>query len=232
MKYYLIMGILFAGNPTTFLEEDCINEVWEIEKQLFDWDYNKNNSTVYLNYIIHATDWDGKVETDEIKIYRNENSVHFYSRQADIFQDAKEVFIILKTQKLILKNDAPRDLIDIGISKEFKTLRELIKKESEIIECNSSSGSSIKTLELKLQGEISENLFVEKIKYKYDLNKRKILQTTLEYRSGYKVKKIVIKFQELDFDSSYKFSRKARKYVLDNKGQPKGKYTGFELSVD
>ena len=228
MKYAIniLLIILLTIASIVNAQHICIEEVLELEEALYSKKYVEGEQPVYLNYNIKNTDWEGKIVNSNVKIYRDYQNLHFFSKEVTIYQDNEDVLMVLNNQKVVMREKAPKDLTKKGHSDEFIELRKKFLTSCEVVSCTEEK--SIKTLILKSKNDMNGALFINKMIYTYDKNAQKVLSTAIYYNKGYKLKEIVINYNEIDMKSTYKFG-KSRQYVLDKKNGLLAKYKGFEL---
>ncbi|MEK7255809.1 MAG: hypothetical protein AAB316_13750 [Bacteroidota bacterium] len=209
---------------------DCIREVLELERKIEGHDFAQNPRVVFLNYTMRTTDWEESAAVSEVRIYRQQMKVHFFSKQADVFQDEKEVLLVLHDQRTIIRNSLNAEILNAGIATGLAELRAAFLEAGKVVKCaKDPAQAGVKILEVKASEDFHEDLLIESIRYRYDLAKGKILSTFIFYEEDYKVKKIEIAYNELNFNANYEMSQDARKYVLDKNGKPKGKYAGYAV---
>jgi len=226
---HIVLLILFLYQTILFGQEGkyCLDFVREIEDQFYKIDLD--NNTVYLHYYSEVTDWENAIVKSDVKIYKNKEKLVFYSDKADIFKDLKEMLLVLRDQKTILRNGAPKDIDNIGYSTEFNDLRTEFFKACVVTNCSKTEKDSIWKLVLKAPVDPTGILFIDKIVYEYNISDRKILSTYVEFRKDYKMKSMRISYLEFDPKSDFKFKNESYKYVFDGSKKAYGKYLGYNI---
>lgn len=228
---YLVIILLVSTISVNaqFLDDVCINEILELEKKTFIKDYANTEKTIYLNYSIQSTDWEGKFMTSNVKIYRHGKKLNFFSEQANMFQDDQNSIIELKPQKILIVNGVAKN-IPSNSSDEFVKVRMEFLKSCDVIKCEQTpSNKNIKILELKSKLKLGGALKIDRMIYTYDTSAGKLLKCETFYEKGFQVKKTVLEFKTLDFNNEYKFSKIAKNYVFDKKGNILSAYKSYEL---
>jgi hypothetical protein len=229
VKTYLLSGLLLfaiAANAQLKLES-CIQEILDLEEAAFTINDSKENQTIYMNYKVQSTDWNGKVVSSNVKIYRNDDKVNFFSAQANMYKDDKNSIIVLKQQKVAIINGVPEN-VKQQYTDEFVEIRINLLKSCEILKCEQLT-PNIKVLEIKSTLKLGGKLKIDRMIYTYDTATKKILKCRTHYDKGFQVKTMVMEYLKLDFKSDYKFTRSAKKYLVTSKGKLLAKYKGYEL---
>jgi hypothetical protein len=229
LKTYLVAFFLIVGlSVNAQLKRNlCIQDVLDIEKKAFAVNDTESNNTIYLNYSVKSTDWDGKVVASSVKIYRHNDQVNFFSDQANMYLDDKNSIIFLKPQKVIIVNGLPQNNKN-EYTDELVKLRIELLKSCEILGCKQLP-NNIRVLEIKIKEKLGGKWKVDRMIYTYNSDTKKILKCVTYYDKEFKVKKMVMEYLALDFNNDYKFAKSAKKYVLTSKDQLLSKYKGYEL---
>ncbi len=205
----------------------CIQDVLNIEKENLSLNKAQSGKTIYLNYTVKSTDWEGKVVASEVKIYSNNDRVDFFSDQANMYRDEINSIIFLKPQKVIIVNGLPQNE-QKKYTDEFVELRMALLKSCEVIKCKPLP-NTLRVLELKIKEKLGGKLKVDRMIYTYNTKTKKILKCVTYYDKEFKVQKMVMEYLALDFNTNYKFTKSAKRYVLTSKDQLLSKYKGYEL---
>ena len=229
-KIYLVSYfLLFAINLSAQLKNDCIQEVLNLENETFSKDYSNSDKTIFMSYTIQSTDWEGKITTSNVKIYRYKQQLNFFSEQVNMYKDESNTVIVLKPQQVIIINGVPKN-VPSNYSDEFVELRKEFLKSCEVLKCEyDGTDKNIKTLEVRAKMNLGGKLKIDRMIYTYNNSTGKIIKCETYYTKQFQVKKIVMEFQTLDFNSDYKFTKSAKKQVLGKGGNLLVAYKGYEL---
>jgi len=227
--YHIIIVLLIAVPGVAQQKEQCIQDILKLEEQIYLKKYLEGEKPVYIHYEIVTTDWQNKSITSKVKIYKGFNNMHFFSDQANIYQDEKDILMVLKTQKLIMRENSSEKLVNEKINDQMLFAKKQFLQSCELIKCeNLATDKTLKIVELKAKDDMDGVLFIDEMTYTYNPTTNKLIKSTISYKKGYKVKTINIKYHQLDMASNYKFY-KAPKYVVNKKGELLVKYAKFEL---
>lgn len=209
--------------------KECLNDIFKLEEKIYSKSYNDGDKPAYISYNVLTTDWEDQTNSSNVKVYKDKNNMHFFSEQVNIFQDEKDVFLILKMQKLVIVNSTKKEITNKKINDNFLELRKEFLENCTVVKCEKSPQNEfIKTLELKVNDNMGGVIKIEKMIYTYNTQTEKILTTKIDYNEEYKVKEIFIKYNELEMESNYSFIS-AKKNVLDRNNKLLPKYKGYEL---
>lgn len=227
-----IMAVLTLLYSSSFAQnnKECVAEVLKIEEQNT---YNKavqNPSAVfYMNYMVSTTDWDNQTVNSNVKICKQNEFVHFFSEQGQIYQDGKESYCVLPIQRVVIMSTMDENLKNFTVGDNFYEFRKTFFDSCQVVRCEVVSQKPLtKILELKVLKDFEGMINIERIIYKYDVQSSKLLSVTTYYNKKYKVKKIDITINEINNNYTYTFN-KARRYVLDKNGKILPKYNGYEI---
>lgn len=209
--------------------EVCVKDILALEEQIYGKKYAEGEKPLHLDYDIKTTDWEDHSVNSNVKIYRGHNNMHFFSNQAKVYQDDKDIVMVMKAQKMILRENSSEKIVNDGMGDEFVQVKKNFLTTCEVLKCeNSATDKSLKIVELKAKNDMNGALYIDKMIYVYNPTTKKLIKSFISYKKGYKVKTIEINYNKLELMSTYKFNS-AKKYVLDKKGKPLAKYSTFEL---
>lgn len=220
----LVYVVCYSQKNTT-----CINEVFAIEEKNSIRNFNEIDKTYRLDYALKTIDWENQIINSHVRAYKNKDNMHFYSDQGVIYQDEKEIYMVLPIQKIVIVNTSPKDINHLKVKDDFYEFRKKFLDSAEVVECKIIPQSpDIKVLELKINNDLGGVLHLKSMIYKYDVKAQKILSIDMFYNDKYKVKEMQITFNEVGLTDKYKFNS-ARKYVVDRNGKLLAKYGDYEL---
>lgn len=230
MKNRLIIFFLLVGSLPLFSQVDstaCVRDILAYEDALYgDLDEEK---TTYVNYKTTAIDWDDHLASSEVKVYKNKNNVHFFSKEGNLFRDNDEMFLVLMNQKLIVADQLTEEIKATSTNNDFIELRKSFLLNSQLVFCKiTDSINGIKQLKLRIHEDLEGIIEIEEMLYTYNTKTKKIISSTVWYSDNYKIKKMSIKYLDFKRESDYKF-KKASRYVLAGNNKLLGKYSTFEL---
>lgn len=206
---------------------ECIQDILDYEEALYGG--IGNDKTVYLNYKTTAVDWERNVSSSLVKIYKNNENVHFFSKEGKLFKDAAEMFLVLPNQKLIVANSVSDELKETGYDNNFLELRKKFMLSSELIFCRvTDSVKGIKEVKLRVNEDLEGLIDIEEMIYTINTKLKKVLKTNVLYSESYKIKEMTIDYLDFNGNANYKFKRASR-YILANNNKLTSKYSTYEL---
>lgn len=209
--------------------KECIDEVLKLEEKNTIKNFNEDDKALNINYTVKTTDWENQTIVSNIKVYKGKNNTHFFSEQGIIFQDEKDVYMLLPIQKLIIINSTKKELYNKTLSDDFFELRKGFLDSCDVVKCESSvQNPFVKILELKVTKKVDESVQITKMIYEYNTQTEKIESTKIFYNTGFKVKSVVIIYKEINLQSDYKFGS-SRRYVFEKNNRLLPKYKDYEL---
>jgi len=208
---------------------DCINEILKLEEKIYTKKYTEKDKPSFLSYSLKTIDWENKTVNVDVKMYRAHNNLHFFSTQTDIYQNEKEMVMVLKLQKLIVLENSNEEIMAKGLNEDFIKVKRNFLNQCELVSCAAlDTDKEVKKVELKVKDDMNGALFIDKMIYNYKPTSGEIVSNSTFYKKGYKVKQIDIKYNKLDLDYIYKFNN-PKKYVMDAKENLLSKYAGYEV---
>ncbi len=233
MKNYLIklqyVLIFICGVSYSQKQDHCLKEIFDIEESMsLKGDTSVKNKTVFMNYTVKNTDWDDQTITSNIKMYKNEQYLHFFSEQVNIYRDEKEVVIVLPIQKVIIISSTTTRLNNYKMSDSFLEMRKEFMDSCQVVRCESAGGQN-KLIALKVDPtKVDPSIKMKDIIYEYNNEAKKITSVKVNYQSDYKIKQMFTTYKAIEIGSVYSFFP-ARRAVSDKKGNLLGKYAGYEI---
>lgn len=208
--------------------EPCLKALEEIETAMLQRRL-QTATTWVLQYNLETEDWEGAKNKQAILWYQKGSNIHFFSDQADLIQDQKDLFIALHQERVLIQQEAGADLSKTGVSTDFLSWRRQYLNQCRIEQCTAVAGKkNIKEMSL-VPINAPEGVDIEKMNFVLALDKMSILETEVAFRSTYALKRLRIKFQHAFDEVVHDFGSTAKIYVLNPNGKPKGKYTGYRL---
>ncbi|MEO6302811.1 MAG: hypothetical protein ABIP51_06540 [Bacteroidia bacterium] len=226
----VILTILLLGN-NVFAQngKDCVNEV-VLLNELND---HKNDTalkdkSVRLSYSVRVTDWEDETTISNVKVYKKNYLMHFFSEQVNVYQDDREVLLILPLQKVALLNNNDKRLTNVKMTDAFFEMRNSFLDSCEVISCSTTDKNN-KVLILKvIAKKVRDDIKITKITYEYNMEQKKIISVKLDYQNDYKLKQMLIVYKEFMVGAEYSFYP-AKSYILDKKGNLLPKYKTYEF---
>lgn len=209
----------------------CIEEIKQIEAEVFQkGDSLPEGKCLYVKYTVKATDWDNETTVSNVKFFRKNDNLNFFSEQATIFQDNKDVIIVLPTQKTIIINNSPKAAGIGGLNKEIMELRNEFMDSCIVVKCSGPDPvTKNKTLVLKTKSkEYDELTHIKKISYTYNYEEKKIVNIKTEYYETYKLKEVTTYYASIKTIDNYNITPNNRA-IADKRGRILPKYQGFEI---
>lgn len=227
---YIIFFLTFSHAQDTI--SYCIKEVMEIEETVFNEDIGKTSKTAFIHYKVLSESNTNQITKSEVKMYRNNQYMNFFSDQADIYTDKNESFMILKPQLMIIASSTPQNVMNSGYSADFLKFKKEFMQTCVVESCIvKDSINGLKELKLTIGKDSQKKMFIRTIIYNYDTKNKKILSTDVYYSKDSKVKRMLINYIALETDYNYDFVHGKRKF-LTSKGKLLDKYKGYEFIDD
>lgn len=227
-KIVLVSGLLASTVLCRAqLAESCLEDILSWESKVYEAQFEDPTEILELRYSILTEDWEGKVVRSKVQIYRSQGKVHFFSQQADIYQDTEHVFLVLHPQQLIILNDSPEAITKSGFDDDFLEMRKSFFEESKLEECRSEA--NLKIARLKVQEDPSGIILIDRMAYRFDTRQQKLLTTEITYKPAYKVKRIMVHYDELSTKAQYDFGEAAWQHVLNLDGSPITQFKKYQL---
>ena len=141
IKSVLISFSLTLLCCTAFSQDKlCLDEVRKYEEF-----YNPGNDdavgqkNIYFNYTVRATNWENETTISNVKMHKQGNKMHFFSEQANIYIDDKEVLVVMPVQKVIVVNSAVKGVTDRKLGDNFYEMRKTFMDSCQVIKCENKS---------------------------------------------------------------------------------------------
>jgi hypothetical protein len=236
MKNYSIrisalVSFVFLLNIVLQAQADrkCIEEIllFEDSNNLRN-DSTVKNKNIYISYMVKVTDWEDMVTVSNVKIYKDENNMHFFSEQANLIQDQKEVLIVLPSQRILILNSTDKKLNNQRLNQEFFAIRKEFLDSCEVVKCENRDENN-KVAVLKIRPEkTSPAIKIRTITYEYNTSEKKITSVTVDYTADYRIKQLYMNYKDMSLASTYSFMP-LKSYYMDKKGNVLPKYKDYEL---
>ena len=221
--------LIITFNARSQNNRQCLMDVIKFEEQTG----TRNDSAgqqknIYTNYTVKATNWDDETTISNVKMYKKGTDLHFFSEQASIYMDAKEVLVVMPYQKMLVINSNSKELNSYKVSNDFFETRKAFLDSCIVVKCEKNSGGN-NILVLKA-GSYSpdESIKISGMTYEYNTTSKKILSVKVNYTNEYKLKQLAVFYNEFNVNSTYKFPS-FRSQFIDKKGNLKEKYSSYEI---
>ena len=169
----------------------CLEEVMALEElNNFRKDTAIDNKNIYMSYTVKATNWEDETTVSNVKLYKAENYMNFFSDQASIFMDEKEVFIIVPSQKLIIISSNSKELSNRKLNDEFFEMRRAFLDSAKVISCDTRNKVNVVVLKVD-EKKVDERIKISQITYEYSSEEKKIKSTKVIYDEDYKIKQLI-----------------------------------------
>ena len=229
MKIKFIISFFLISVFAFSQRNECVNDVLKIADKYAKMDSVGAGSVHFENYKVINTDWEGNVVVSNIKLYKQNNYMHFFSEQGKIFRDETEVYTVLPMQKLVVLSTTNEKMNMARLGQDFFNYRKDFFDSCEVVSCiGYQQNPSQKILELKVKKNALGGINITKMIYHYDQKNLTINKLIVFYDKRYKIQKVEVVINEISSVTNYKFAR-ARKYVMDKKGNLNAPYKGYTL---
>ncbi len=227
--FYIIVVFVFKWHGNLLCAQtnnDCLKEIATLEEKInVAKDSSLINNTIALSYSVRVTNWEDEVTVSNIKVYKKDTYMHFFTEQANIYQDANEVVMILPIQKMAIISSTSKDITKNKLGDAFYEMKKQFMDSCEVVRCEMVGSKKI--LELKVV-KPQYNVNIINMVYEYDVAQGKILTVKVNYNEDYKIKQMITTYKDFNTNSTYQFAS-ARKYIADKSGKPLAKLAGYEF---
>lgn len=209
-------------------QSPCLQALEDIETAMLQRRL-QTGSAWLLQYTMETEDWEGGREKQAVAWYQQGSNIHFFSARADLIQDKKDLFIALHTERVLIRQEAGTDLAKNGVSTDFLSWRRQYLNQCRVNQCAVPEGKkNIRTMSL-IPLNAPEGVEIREMYFVLAQDKKSILETAVDFRPGYALKRLRVIFQHVFDAVAYDFGDTAKTYVLSAAGKPKGKYAGYSL---
>jgi len=223
-----LSSLLLLSSITALAQSksECINEVLSYDSMNKPKADSAGTQNTFVSYVLRVTNWDDETTTSNVKMYKKGDNMNFFSEQANIYMDEKEVLIIMPEQKVMVINTLNKQNKG-GLNDDFFEMRRAFIDSCQVIKCEQKSPVS-KTLVLKSRTRMNGLSSIESMTYEYNPAAKKIISVNVKYYNSYKLKQLVMVFKEYNPVSAYKFLP-VKKYYSDRRGNINENYKDFEI---
>jgi len=230
LRSVLISLAMTSFYATSFSQEAnrCLEQVRKYEEF-----YNTNDSisgdkNIYFSYTVRATNWDNETTVSNVKLHKQGSKMHFFSEQANIYIDEKDVLVIMPVQKVIVVNSAVKGVTDHKLGDNFYKIRKEFMDSCLVVKCENKT-KNVKVLVLKVDPKKNKlNLMIDEITYEFDTEAKRILSVKIDYKEDYQIKQLIMNYKEFTTESSYTYAS-VKHSVLDKKGNLLSTFKDYEL---
>jgi hypothetical protein len=231
----MTLTLLFAmltSNLISQVKEDgktCINEVVKYEANTINIeDTSLARKNIFMHYTVKATNWEEETTISNVKLYRMGLNMHFFSEQANIYMDEKDVLIVMPYQRMVVINNNNQELSKKRFNEDFFDMRRSFLDSCTVLKCELRDANH-KIAVLKVNpAKAAENILIDNMVYEFDPVAGKILSVTVNYLIDYKLKQMAVFYHDISTTSVYTFPS-LRSQILDKKGNVRDKYKNYEI---
>lgn len=234
MNKILIHLICLIFFKTAFGQEDknsCLSTVLEYNKKLSQIDQPKSGQVYYIDYQQEISYWDAdtKPVNTRVKYYISSDQLHVISGELKLYMDKTYVFTIIEKQKQIILSRNPETTKDEASISLFYKNQESVIKSCKVSECSYDKVKGLTKIVLDAKDVNVEGVEIESMTYYFKKNSGQLVKTITNYTKNYPIRRMSISYNELNFNSNYKFPSKLSDMFLDSNGELKSKYNGYQL---
>jgi hypothetical protein len=182
---------------------------------------------IFMSYGVKVTNWDNAATLSNVKVYKLGDNMHFFSEQANIYRDEKEVVIVMPTQKLLIINSTTKEMNSYHLNDDFFEMRKAFLDSCDVVKCEAKGANMLLSLKVNPK-KVAANIKIADMTYEYNVEQKKILSVKINYMKDYKIKQLVMTYKDFSAVSTYKFAP-LRKYVMDKHGKLLDRYRDYEV---
>ncbi|MBA3682823.1 MAG: hypothetical protein H0W73_16915 [Bacteroidetes bacterium] len=207
-------------------QKECLDEVLALlKKDITKPDSGFQGKTFYTNYVVKVTDWDNEIVTSNVKTYSKDGYMDMQSEQANVYQDDKEVMVILPTQQLAFLNETSKQLNSVKFSGAFYEMRYDFFNTSIVERCDIIGDTKVIHARVD-HTKNDESVKIDYFKCTYNFKTQKVVSLTFDYLPEYKIKQYTINYIDYKEVNGYKFLTPKSHYFNTN-GKPLDKYKNY-----
>jgi hypothetical protein len=222
----LLAGIMLCLLPHASAQKECLDEaIAAFKKMDTKTDSGLVGKNIFFSYTVKVINWDDETTTSNVKIYRKDGLLNMQSEQAQIYQDNKEVLIILPAQQLVILNETNTKLNNLKRTGQFYEARYDFLNSCVVERCEANGDT--KTIYAKPgQGGTDETLKIAYVTCTYNTKRQSIVSVKIDYKPEYKIKQLTTTYTDFKVVDSYQFLP-ARSFYFNNKGKALEKYKSY-----
>lgn len=231
---FLLLYIMCCGNAFAQSKGDCIQKIRDDIKKISTIPYPGAKQVYYFAYTTIIEYWD-KVTQPSVhlpcRIYMNKDQLHYVTKEAEIYQDNINAFMVIPSKKIILCSDAPSSHDKEKRLLQLLQFQDTLLSKGQLSHCETKmeNGRNILKATLILNESIQKSFKAKNIIYWYDLDKERIVKSTIEYTTAHEVKSKTTIFNNMDLSASFKMQRPAAEKIMTAKNHLLPKYKGYHL---
>lgn len=212
--------------PQAFAQKECLDEaIAAFKKMDTKTDSGLVGKNIFFSYTVKVTNQDNETTTSNVKIHRKDGLLNMQSEQAEIYQDNKEVLIILPAQQLVILNETNAKLNNLKMTSQFYEARYDFLNSCIVERCEVNG--DIKTLYAKVNPSgTDEALKITYVTCSYNAKKQSILSVKIDYKPEYKIKQLTTYYTDFKVIDSYEFLP-VRSFYFNSKGKALEKYKTY-----
>lgn len=227
-KVILVILVLVGLGALAQKDHSVINEVLICEKNTAALDDPANEEkNISFSYLVKVTGWEGESTISNVRVHKRGQTLHFFSEQANMYTDEKEIIVDMPAQKLLIMNDNNQKVRNLKLSDEFFLMRQAFLDSCEVVSLKALSNGN-KVLVLKVKEHQNSRTQINDMTFEYNTDIKKIQRVTINYNNDYKIKQLVMIYKEFNTESTYVFESMKSNF-FDKKERLTGKYKSYEL---
>ncbi|GEM_PF-5697300 len=233
IKGVICIIALFILANTGFSQGDsgCLAEVLAYNKRMEFRAKPRFGRVYHMSYRQQIDYWDPSIKAVDmsVKYYISEDQVHVLSNEMKSYMDKKYVFTVLDGQKKIIITRNPSEEVNPTSVQTFIKNQKGIIERCKVTECSEDATKGIRKIVLDASDINVKGFAGDELIYYFDSKSGDLSKTITTYSRAYKIRRMSITVDKLDFNSSYKFPAELTNMFLESNGELKAKYKGYQL---
>jgi hypothetical protein len=216
-------------------EEDCKATILAIYNKYKDNEIEKGKA-FYMKYKLVSKNCSPDfplLQSQKIEVITATNQSRFITEKVCIYQDNTHKVSVLSDQKTIYISDSEIKHKPHNQNQQLEFFQNDMLSNAKVDQCykdNEVSSGNIYCSKLYLDSVRIKRYSVKSLEYKYDRAKKEILQLTINYIKGKKLKYKKYEFIDLKFDySDEKLSSTAKSFIINSNGQIRKEYKDYKV---
>ncbi|HMT27636.1 MAG TPA: hypothetical protein PKD91_00010 [Bacteroidia bacterium] len=155
----------------------------------------------------------------------------FESNVISMYADSKNGFMILPHQRQVIWGPGGNAGYTEDNFKMISAFQDSLIRYSKLISCTGlkGNGGDLKQIILEVPSNIQNRFFVERLMLIYSNSKKQIVKVVQYFNDQSPMDKMIVNYEEMDFDYNKKGDFNAYNKVLTASGKLRPEYKGFEL---
>ena len=233
----LLLVVFLSSTPSLMaqaLAPNCIDMVRSIAARINALD--GTTRTVYLSYTVHTVGTiRGKAfdRNSNVELIANRSRMQFKSSDAEIYQDASVLVMVMPGVKSIYVNRSDLKKLREERQKMMMAMQDSLFTRSDLVECvaiNDRLNHADRRMTLKLRPGARQALGIASITYLINTDEQSIRKTIIRYDESRELSLVELTINKADYDYKAQiFGRPVTAELYDDGGHLLPKYRGYNV---